>query len=70
MAAVINIQSELKEIGAWLSKHGCHEIDHHYILDKCKVDQAAHLRYLRNARRDRKPLTSTTMANQKVYGTD
>ena len=55
---VINIQSELKEIGAWLSKHGCHESDHHYILDKCKIDQSAHLRYLANARRDRP--TSTT----------
>lgn len=60
---VINIQSELKEIGAWLSKHGCHESDHHFILDKCKIDQNAHLRYLANARKDIKPLTSTTASN-------
>ena len=57
---VINIQNELQEIGAWLSKYGCHESDHHYILNKCKTDQGAHVRYLANARRDSKPLTSTT----------
>ena len=62
--SVINLQSELNEIGAWLIKHGCHEVDHHYILDKCKTNPDIHLRYLRNARRDSRSLTSTTVFNE------
>ena len=51
--AVINLKAEQREISEWLTSIGCHETDQHLILDRLKVDQEAHLRYLDNARKAR-----------------
>ena len=51
--AVINFQAETDEIKQWLTANGVHTVDHHYILDKLKTDQAAHLRHLQMARNAR-----------------
>lgn len=48
--AMINLKSELSEISEYLSSVGVPEGDHYLILDKLKVDQEAHLRYLKSAR--------------------
>lgn len=50
---VINLKAEQREISEWLTSIGCHETDQHLILDRLKVDQEAHLRYLNNARKAR-----------------
>jgi len=50
---VINYQAERREISQWLTSIGCHEIDHHYILDRLKTCPDAHLRYLQTARNAR-----------------
>lgn len=49
--AVINLKAEQREISEWLTSIGCHEADHHYILDRLKTNPGAHLRYLRTARK-------------------
>ena len=51
--AVIKFQAETDEIKQWLTANGVHPVDHHYILDKLKTDQAAHLRHLQMARKAR-----------------
>ena len=48
--AMINFAAEQREIGEYLTSIGIHETDHHFILDRLKTDQEAHLRYLQTAR--------------------
>lgn len=50
---VINYQAEMDEIKQWLTANGVHPVDHPYISDKLKTDQAAHLRHLQMARNAR-----------------
>ena len=48
--STINIAAEQREIGEYLTSIGIHQTDHHFILDRLKTDQEAHLRYLESAR--------------------
>jgi len=52
--AIIDIKKEQNEISLMLSKFGCEKADHHFILDRLKTNQEAHLRYLNNARKENK----------------
>lgn len=48
--SVINFRSEELEIAEYLTSIGCPDADHHFILDRLRIEPEAHLRYLNNAR--------------------
>ena len=52
--AVINLKAEQDEIKAMLSKMGINNSDHYLIIDRLKLDEEAHLRYLDKARKGKK----------------
>lgn len=49
-AAVIDYESELREIAGYLSVCGVPPCDHHIIINSLRKDPAAHVRYLTHAR--------------------
>ncbi len=52
--AVINLKAEQDEIKANLSRMGIDSSDHYLIIDRLKLNEEAHLRYLDNARKGKK----------------